>query len=311
MMSAKDERHSLFATLWFTIAHYCLRPWPWILVALASLVLYPNLTDTRAGYVLVMRDVLPSGMLGLLAAGFLAAFMSTISTQLNWGVSYLVNDFWRRFIKTDGDERYYVIVSRVLTFVVAIVSIFVTTRLDSISGAWGLILTASAGLGLVLILRWYWWRINAWSELTATLVPIIMVALALIGVPIYGLDAPFPNNLFIVVTITTLIWVTVTFFTAPTDRATLDAFFRRVRPGGPGWGPVALRHQDVRPDQQLGPLVIDWIAGVTLVYATLFGTGYLLFGRTGAGLLALGLALLCGGFLWWDLGRRETGSVGE
>ncbi|HXE79226.1 MAG TPA: sodium:solute symporter family protein, partial [Vicinamibacterales bacterium] len=179
MLSARDERHALFAALWFTIAHYCLRPWPWIVVALAALVLYPGLADPREGYVLVMRDVLPPGMLGLLVAAFLAAFMSTISTQLNWGTSYLVNDFWRRFVRRGADERHYVRVSRVFTFVLGILSVCVTANLESISQAWGLVITASAGLGLVLILRWYWWRINAWSELAATLSPIVLMTAAL------------------------------------------------------------------------------------------------------------------------------------
>ncbi|MDX1548752.1 MAG: sodium:solute symporter family protein [Rhodothermales bacterium] len=309
MMSAKDEKNALFATLWFTIAHYCLRPWPWILVALASLVLYPDLTDAREGFVLAMRDVLPSGLLGLLVAAFLAAFMSTISTQLNWGVSYLVNDLWRRFVKTDGDERYYVAVSRLFTFLVALLSLFVTARLESISGAWGLILTASAGLGLVLILRWYWWRLNAWSELTATLAPIVMVALVLAGVPIPGLDAPFPTNLFAVVLITTVLWVAATFLTRPTDAARLDAFYRTVRPGGPGWKPVQARLPHVVPDTGLGRLALQWAAGVVLVYATLFGSGYLLFGRTAAGLGCLVLAALAAAFLWWDLSRSTAPAV--
>ncbi|MCH8960345.1 MAG: Na+:solute symporter [Bacteroidetes bacterium] len=309
MMSAKDEKNSLFATLWFTIAHYCLRPWPWILVALASLVLYPDLANTREGFVMAMRDVLPSGLLGLLVAAFLAAFMSTISTQLNWGVSYLVNDFWRRFVKTDREERYYVVMSRLFTFLVAILSIFVTAQLESIKEGWELVLTASAGLGLVLILRWYWWRINAWSELTATIVPILMVILSLVGVPIPGLDAPFPINLFSVVAITTVIWVMVTFATRPTDTATLDAFYRLVRPPGPGWKPVGTRHADVMPDTDLRTLALNWAAGVVLVYSTLFGTGHLLLGRTGLGLVCIALAAACGGFLYWDLSRREMATT--
>ena len=309
MMSAKDEKNALFATLWFTIAHYCLRPWPWILVALASLVLYPDLVDAREGFVLAMRDVLPSGVLGLLVAAFLAAFMSTISTQLNWGVSYLVNDLWRRFVKPAEDERHYVAVSRVLTFVVAVIALFVTAQLETISGAWGLILTASAGLGLVLILRWYWWRLNAWSELVATLAPVVMVALVLAGVPLPGLDAPFPTNLFAVVVVTTILWVAATFLTRPTDAATLDAFYRRTRPGGPGWGPLRQRHPDVEPDSGLGRLAVDWLAGVVLVYMTLFGSGYLLLGRPVAGVVCLVVAAAAAGFLWWDLSRRAAGAL--
>ena len=310
MMSAKDETNSLFATLWFTIAHYCLRPWPWILVALASLVLYPDLTDTREGFVLAMRDVLPTGLLGLLFAAFLAAFMSTISTQLNWGTSYLVNDFWRRFVKRDGDERHYVMISRLFTFLLALVSIVVTSLLETISGAWGLILTASAGLGLVLILRWYWWRMNAWSELAATLMPIGLAVVALFlpeDAALRRLLADFPTNLFAVVGLTTVVWLVATFVTRPTDAATLDTFYRTTRPGGPGWKPVAERNPGVEPDTGLGRLALDWLAGVVLVYSTLFGTGHLLLGATFLGLGLWGLAIGAGAFLWWDLRRHDRG----
>ncbi|AEN72568.1 Na+/solute symporter [Rhodothermus marinus SG0.5JP17-172] len=300
MLGAKDERHAVFSVLWFNIAHYCLRPWPWILTALVALVLFPD-EPPRAAYVLVMRDTLPPGLLGLLFAAFLAAFMSTVSTQLNWGVSYLVNDGWRRFVRPDADEKHYVRVGRVLTFLLAVVSVLVTTQLESISGAWSLILTASGGLGLVLILRWYWWRVNAWSELTATLVPLCLAGLALLGVPVPGLLDPFPTNLFAVVAYTTLAWVTVTLFTPPTDMATLDAFYRRVRPAGPGWRPIAARHPDIHPDTSLRTLAIDWLAGVVLVYSTLFGIGQLLVGSAGLGLLLLAVAVGAGAFLWRHL----------
>ncbi|BBM70558.1 sodium:solute symporter family protein [Rhodothermus marinus] len=300
MLGAKDERHAVFSVLWFNIAHYCLRPWPWILTALVALVLFPD-ENPRAAYVLVMRDTLPPGLLGLLFAAFLAAFMSTVSTQLNWGVSYLVNDGWRRFVRPDADEKHYVRVGRVLTFLLAVVSVLVTTQLESISGAWSLILTASGGLGLVLILRWYWWRVNAWSELTATLVPLFLAGLALLGVPVPGLLDPFPTNLFAVVAYTTLAWVTVTLFTPPTDTATLDAFYRRVRPAGPGWRPIAARHPDIYPDTSLGTLALDWLAGVVLVYSTLFGIGQLLVGSAGLGLLLLAVAVGAGAFLWRHL----------
>ncbi len=305
MMSAKDEKHSLFATLWFTIAHYCLRPWPWIIVALVSLVLYPDLTDKREGFVLVMRDVLPAGLLGLLFASFLAAFTSTFATHLNWGTSYLINDFWRRFIKTDGDEKHYVFVSRICTFLLAILAFFVTTQLQTIAQAWELVLTASAGLGLVLILRWYWWRVNAWSELAATLAPILMVFLTLLGVPVPGMQEVFPVNLFYVVGITTVVWLTVTFLTEPTDSKTLDKYFRRVRPGGPGWKPVVARNPDVQPDSGLGVLAIQWLVGVTLIYSTLFGFGNLILGDTVPGLLILMIAVAAGAYLWWDIDRRD------
>ena len=302
MLSARDERHALFAALWFTIAHYCLRPWPWIIVALSALVLYPGLSDPREGFVLAMRDTLPPGVLGLLVAAFLAAFMSTISTQLNWGTSYLVNDGWRRFVRPGASERHYVLASRVLTFLLAVVSIFVTANLGSISQAWSLVITASAGLGLVLILRWYWWRINAWSELAATVSPIVLMTAALLlqaaGLRLPGLTAPFPANLFAVTAFTTVVWLLATFATRPTGDATLDAFYRRVHPGGPGWAPVARRHPDVRPDGNLSALAFDWLTGVTLVYAALFGAGYTLMGRSALALLCMAIAAAAAWTLW-------------
>src|SRR5881409_3514897 len=167
MFSAKDERHSLLATLWFNIAHYAIRPWPWILVALASLILYPGLADSETGYIRVMIDHLPPALRGLMVAAFAAAYMSTIATQLNWGASYLVNDFWRRFVRRDADEKYYVTASKVATLFLTLVSAAVTFRMDSICGAWKILIVTGAGTGAVLLLRWYWWRINAWSEVSA------------------------------------------------------------------------------------------------------------------------------------------------
>jgi Na+/proline symporter len=294
MLAARSETDSVLAVLWFAIAHYCLRPWPWILVGLAALVLYPGLENPGEGYVMVMRDALPSGLLGLLFAAFLAAFMSTISTQLNWGTSYLVNDLYRRFLAPARTERHYVLVSRVLTFVLAIGGFLLATQLDSVSGAWGLLLSASAGIGLVLILRWYWWRINAWSELTATVVPLLLVALQLLGLDVPFLTSAFPTNLFGIAGITTAAWLAVTFLTRPTPEATLDAFYRRIRPGGPGWRPVAARNPEVAVDTGLGRLALQWLLGSAAVYATLFGVGWILLGETlqGVGTLAASLAAI-------------------
>ncbi|HEV8316802.1 MAG TPA: sodium:solute symporter family protein, partial [Vicinamibacterales bacterium] len=178
MMSAKDERHSFFATLWFTIAHYCVRPWPWILVGLASLILYPDLQDKEAGYAMVIRDFLPPGWRGILLGAFFAAYMSTISTQLNWGTSYVINDFYRRFLRSDASDSHYVWISRLTTILLMIASAIVTFYLESIRQAWEFVLESGAGIGLVLILRWYWWRVNAWSEISA----MIAAALGFAGV---------------------------------------------------------------------------------------------------------------------------------
>jgi Na+/proline symporter len=314
MMSAKDEKNSLFATLWYTVAHYCLRPWPWIIVALVALVMFPELPEgeKRAGFVMVMREVLPPGLLGLPFAAFLAAFMSTVSTQLNWGVSYLMNDFWSRFVQPEAEERRQVFLSRVFTFALGFLSLLVTANLDTIEQAWGLILSASAGLGLVLILRWYWWRVNAWSEIAATVTPIALVAVALLlpeGVQVPGLQADFPLNLYAVVAFTTLVWLAVTYATRPTTQDTLDHFYRKVRPGGPGWKPVARRHPGVEPDAGFARLWLDWLLGVAFVYLTLFGVGKLLLGSAllGAGLLAG--ALGAAAFLWRDLSGTGAGTI--
>ncbi len=306
MMGTASERDATFSALLFTIAHYCIRPWPWIIVALASLVLYPDLTHSREGFILVMRDVLPVGVLGIVFAAFLAAFMSTISTQLNWGVSYLVNDFWRRFLKPDRSERHYVFISRTLTFIVGLLSILVATQLESISQAWTLIITASAGLGTVLILRWYWWRINAWSELVATLVPIVMVLLTVFGVPIPGIQEPFPSNLFVVVGVTTALWLIVTFLTKPTDPSTLKAFYTLVRPAGPGWRRIAALYPDIEPDATITSMARQWGAGVVLVYSCLFSAGYLILGNPWAGILMLLVATASTLYIRWAFDQDKA-----
>ena len=214
-------------------------------------------------------------------------------------------------MKPDQTEKHYVFVSRIVTFVLAIIAFLVTTQLDSIKQAWGLVITASAGLGTVLILRWYWWRINAWSELAATLAPIAMVILVLFGVSVPGITEEFPINLFSVVAITTVVWVIATIVTPATNDVTLDKFFRRVRPGGPGWKVVAARNSDVQPDSKLLPLALDWIAGVVLVYMVLFGFGYLLLGEYLFAAICLGIAAFSGWFIWFDLNKRGFDSVME
>ena len=176
MMSAKDEKHSLFATLFFQVTHYALRPWPWIIVGLCSLALYPELADNAKGmgYIYAMRDFLPAGLKGLLVAAFFAAYMSTIATQLNWGTSYIINDFYRRFLIKDKDEKHYVKSSRAATIILMLISLVVTLLITRISGAWEFIMECGAGVGLVLILRWFWWRVNAWSEISAMITPFVI-----------------------------------------------------------------------------------------------------------------------------------------
>lgn len=305
MMSAKNEKHSLLATLWFTVAHYCIRPWPWIFVGLASLILYPDLTDKKLGYVYAMRDFLPAGLLGLLVAAFFAAYMSTIATHLNWGTSYLINDFYRRFVRTEGSERHYVRMSRIVTMVIMVISILLTLIIDTISGAWAFIIEAGAGLGLVLILRWYWWRINAWSEIAAMVTPFLAYAFISLFTGI-----SFPESLFYIVGCTTVVWIIVTFVTVPTDMDVLIRFFRRIHPGGL-WKPVARQVPDVVQDSGIGRLFVDWIAGVIMVYNILFGLGKAFIGEYVTAALFFCIAIGAGTILYVHLSKIGWEKVAE
>ena len=285
MMSAKDEAHSLYATLWFTVAHYCLRPWPWIIVGLASVVLYPTLTDKEAGYAMVMRDHLPAGWRGLLLGAFFAAYMSTISSQLNWGTSYVVNDFYKRFVTRAAGERHYVWIARLTTLALMVLSGIVTFYLESIRQAWEFVLESGAGIGLVLILRWYWWRINAWSEIAA----MIGAAVGYAALKLFT-DLVFPHTLLAVVAWTTVCWVAVTLMTRAEPDDHLVRFYRRTRPDGPGWTRIAALAGEPAPGRLRG-LLADWAAGVVLVYASLFAVGHALFGTLGVTLACLAIAI--------------------
>jgi Na+/proline symporter len=312
MFSAKDEKHSLLATLWFNIAHYGIRPWPWILVALASLILYPGLADPETGYIRVMVDYLPASLRGLMVAAFAAAYMSTIATQLNWGASYVVNDFYRRFVRRAESERHYVLASRWATVLLTLVSVAVTFRMDSIAGAWKLLIVTGAGTGLVLLLRWYWWRINAWSEIAA-MISAFVVSLLLQTAGRLDSDQPvdFAWIMIVTVAITTLVWLAVTYLTKPEAQETLLAFYRRTRPSRAGWRPVAKAAPEVRPAGGAVWNLVDWVAGCVLIYGVLFGVGKLLLLETGPGLLLLGLGLVAGAVIYRDLSRRGWAVVVE
>jgi len=305
MFCAKDEKHSLLATLWFNIAHYAIRPWPWILVGLAAAVLYPDLADPESGYVRVMIDHLPPHWRGLMLAAFAAAFMSTISTQLNWGASYLVNDFYRRFVRPQASDRHYVRISQFATVLLTVISAVITFYMDTIAGAWQLLIVTGAGTGGVLILRWFWWRINAWSEISAMAVALVVsMALQLI----WGFNSADPRGfaiiMLITVGITTAAWVAVTLATAPERTETLLNFYRRVRPAANFWQPIARLAPEVPPVSDMRWNFLDWICGCIMIYGALFGVGKLIFQETGLGLLFLAIAILAGAVIYWDLNRR-------
>jgi SSS family transporter len=281
ILAAKDERHGLLATLWFQIAHYALRPWPWILVGFVAVIRYPGLLNPEEGYVRVMVDVLPSPMKGLLLATFAAAYMSTIGTHLNWGASYLVNDVYLRFIRPQASRRAQVIASRFATVTLMLLSLVVMAYLHSVEQGWKLLIGLGAGTGLVFILRWYWWRVNAWSEISAMAASFVTsVILHLIGVNSGDTSSKdYAIAMLITVGITTVVWLTVTFLTAPEPDAVLDRFYRKVRPGGLGWRPVSARlgfGDDRIPGGALS--WVNWAAGVIAVFTALFGVGEFLTG---------------------------------
>jgi len=298
MMSAKDEKNSLLATLWFQIAHYAVRPWPWVLVALTALVMYPGAPDKGETYVMVIRDLLPTGLIGLLLAAFLAAYMSTIASQTVWGTSYIINDFIRPFIKPNAGEKYYVRSSRVTTVLLILFAFLVTSQLEQISGAWKFILACSGGIGLVLILRWFWWRINAWSEISAMVAPFIVYPVLYYK---YGLN--YETMLLIIVGWSTVVWLTVTLLTRPTEQTKLEAFYKRIHPGGRGWRKIASRLPDVVEDTGHLLLLVDYICGCILVMMFLFGFGKLIFKEYLEAGIYLLTGLLAGAVIYRNFSR--------
>lgn len=290
MLAARNEAESMKATLWFNVAHYALRPWPWILVALASLIVYPDLEHLTARFPnldpSIVRDdlvypamlvFLPRGLLGLVVASLAAAYMSTISTHLNWGASYIVHDFYRRFVVSNREEAHYVRVARVSTVLLIVLASVVSLWLDSALQAFRILLQIGAGTGLIFLLRWFWWRINVWSELSAMTISFVVAVYLELVHEALGFAAPGPSvKLVSAVAITTVVWLAVTLVTPPTDRATLQAFYDRVRPFHWGWR-AAVRTSSAEGSVSAG--LWCWFLGCLVVYSVLFGTGYLLYGR--------------------------------
>ena len=357
MMSTKNEKHAVYATLFFQIAHYCLRPWPWILVGLSAITLFSlpsnnfpdelqskvgvmsesfsveeNVfyineeefkswgkdhqdlvsqispiraeiknwaaesernqqalvykVDKRYGYVYAMKNYLPPGVMGLLLVSFFAAYMSTISTQLNWGASYLVNDLYYRFFDPEASQKTLVSVSRVMTIILSIIGLIVSLFITSISGVWQFIMECGAGLGIVLILRWYWWRINAWTEIAATLAPFLAYALSK-----FVFEIDFPYSFFITIGFTTIVWIVVMYTTTPTDEDTLKSFYSRIQPDGV-WAPIKNMLDLPEKKSNIFNLTICWISAVIMTYGILFSLGKLLLLEWSEGMWSVGVTII-------------------
>jgi solute:Na+ symporter, SSS family len=319
MFSAKDEKNSLGATLWFNIAHYAMRSWPWIVTGLVAVAVYsphgglrPSLefaAEPEKGYVMVLRDFLPPALRGLMVAAFLAAFMSTVGTQLNWGTSYLLNDFYRRFLVRRANDRHYVLVSKLLIVLLVILSGYAAANITSIQSAWQLLLGMGAGTGGVLLLRWYWWRINAWSEISSMSAAFV-VSLSLRHAEFSGNDSVvFAKTALITTVATTIVWLVTTLFTQPEPEERLLQFYRRVRPTVHGWKHIAVLAPEIRSVRDLGSNTLDWIMGCALVYCSMFSVGELVLQEWLSGFLLLLAAAGSGWFIYWSLSRRGWGRV--
>ncbi len=286
MLAAKNEFHAKLGFLWGNIAHYILRSWPWVICGLAAAVIYykidpstgnlvyavgkkaGQIADPEVGYIRLMIDYLPSGLLGLMLASFVAAYMSTIDTQLNWGASYLINDFYKRFIVKNANENHYVTMSIIATIFIALCGVGMTLLMNSISGAWFLLTAINAGIGVVYLLRWYWWRINAYSEIAAMATAFVVAFILFKFTKI-----KFPVSLLYSVPITFVVWITVTFLTPPVEEKKLFSFYKKVRPGGPGWKKIALQIPGCENDKIGVYKILGWIFGVIAVYGVMFGIG--------------------------------------
>ncbi|MBL8959371.1 MAG: Na+:solute symporter [Gemmatimonadetes bacterium] len=301
MLASKSENDALAGTLLFNFAHYALRPWPWIIVALCSILVYPQVSDIATTFPHVdpallgndmaypaMLRFLPAGLLGLMVAGLLAAYVSTIVTHLNWGGSYLVHDFYRRFVRPDAEEKHYVMVGRLTAALLMVAAAGITFILDTAQDSFNLLMSVGAGTGLLYLLRWFWWRVTAWSEVAA-MATSFLVAVGFFIAGKMGVSVPSHISLIIGVAITSVVWIAVSFLGPQNDRATLESFYRLVRPAGPGWAGVRQATGLPASNDSLPMSFAAWILGCLFVYAALFGAGSFLYGRTSQALMWAGV----------------------
>ncbi|HAB27288.1 MAG: Na+:solute symporter [Xanthomarina sp.] len=317
MLAAKNENHAIGATFFFNIMHYALRPWPWIIVALASLVVFPDIASIHQAFPLVAEDKLghdlaysamltklPSGLLGLVLASLVAAYMSTISTHLNWGASYVVNDFYKQQINKNATEKQLVTVGRLATVTLMVCSALLALVLTNALQLFDIILMFGAGTGLIFILRWFWWRINAWSEISAMFVSgIVSILLNFtdLGIYFFGEEGLFPTwaKFPMIVLVTTIVWVAVTFLTQAESKTVLQHFYKKTQPGGPGWQKIVLeaRQENIELENtkagwSVPSGILAMLVGCALIYSIMFATGYIIYGNYLNGLLLIGAALI-------------------
>ena len=333
MLAAKDENHAIGATFFYNIMHYALRPWPWIIVALASLILYPDLASIQEAFPNVTPDKLgqdlaysamltklPSGLLGLVLASLAAAYMSTISTHLNWGASYVVNDFYKQQVKPDASEKELVNVGRISTVILMVVSALIALVLTNALQLFDFILMFGAGTGLIFILRWFWWRINAWTEISAMIasgVISILLKLTPLGDYLFSDDGVFPGYLKFpfVVLVTTVVWLVVTYMTAPEDDKVLFRFYKKTQPGGPGWkkilGSAKVENEEIVESSQKWSVpngILAMLIGCVLIYSCMFTIGYFLYGEYTKAMILSGVILVFA-FLLIKIWKKIKGTV--
>ena len=307
MLAARNENESMRSTLWFNIAHYALRPWPWIIVALCSLIVYPSLESITARFPgldpsIVRHDLaypamlvlVPHGLLGLVVASLAAAYMSTISTHLNWGASYIVDDFYRRFIAPNSSEKHYVSVGRAATVVLIILACIVALWLENAMQAFQILLQIGAGTGLIFLLRWFWWRINAWSEISAMVISFAVAVYFQFIHESIGFAPLHPSLMLVIgVAVTTVTWLTMTFLTPPTQTHKLQQFYDKIHPMGRGWRRI-VRVQPGSEGESASAAFLCWFLGCLVVYGVLFGTGYFIYGQVTWGFLCTVIVVIAG-----------------
>lgn len=326
MLAAKSEKDAMKATLFFNIAHYALRPWPWIIIALASIIVFPDVASLQEAFPAlnpnIVRDdlayfamltYLPAGLLGLVVASLIAAFMSTISTHLNWGSSYIVNDFYLRFVKPDASEKDLVRMGRISTVLLMVLSGLMALALSNALQAFNILLSIGAGTGLIFILRWFWWRINAFTEIAGMVISFIVAIYLQIIHPQLGFEPlSTASSLLLSIGVTTIGWLAVTYMTRPADEATLRNFYKVVRPAGRGWDPVLARAkaegEQITParDGELSLEILCMVVGTFAVYFALFSTGYWIYGQVTAAIILTALAVVTSVYLFRLWGRLKT-----